>query len=111
MKLLGLEYGRYLAERSDPPKDAAVLRVYLESRMSDLIVYGVKSVDDLLCNGRDGLPLQVIYGEKVVSPNAPEYPWVAYEQTGVAGRRLAVHARGGVQELGAEEFSQQISVK
>ena len=78
--------------------------------MTDLSEYGVKSVDDLLRSGRDGQPLQVIYGKTVAAPDRPEYPWAAYEQTGVDGTRLAVHTRGGVQELDAAQFSQLIPV-
>jgi hypothetical protein len=111
MKLLGLEYGKFLVEHNAPPKDEAALRAYLESRVSDLSANGVKSVDDLLRNGRDGQPFQVIYGETIVAPDRPDYPWAAYEQTGVDGVRLAVHVRGGIQEIGAEEFPQQIPLK
>ena len=108
MKLLGLEYGKFLVEHNAPPKDEAALRAYLESRMSDLSAYGVKSVDDLMRSGRDGQPLQIIYGKTVSAPDRPDFPWAAYEQTGIDGTRLAVHSRGGVQELDAEQFSQQV---
>jgi len=111
LKILGLEYGKFLAEHNAPPKDEAAMRDYLQSRMSDLSAYGVKNVDDLLRHGRDGQPLQVIYGQTVAAPDKPEYPWAAYEQSGVDGMRLAVNVRGGVQELGAAEFSQQIPIK
>lgn len=110
MKLLGLEYGKFLAEHGAPPKDESELRAHLQSHMTDLSEYGVKSVDDLLRSGRDGQPLQVIYGKTVAAPDRPEYPWAAYEQTGVDGTRLAVHTRGGVQELDAAQFSQLIPV-
>jgi hypothetical protein len=110
--VLGREYGSYLGEHNGaPPKDETALRAYLESRLGELSAYGVNSVDDLLRAGRDGQPIQVIYGEKVVSPDRPEYPWAAYEQVGVDGKRLASDARGGVYEIGDEEFSLQIPVK
>jgi hypothetical protein len=111
MKLLGIEYGRYLAAHGSPPKDEAAWRAYLESRMSDLSAYGVKSVDDLLGKGRDGQPIQVIYGATVTAPHQTEYPWAAYEQTGVGGQRLAVNVRGGLQELAPDEFSKQVPIK
>jgi hypothetical protein len=108
MKLLGLEYGKFLVDHNAPPDDERALRIYLESRMNDLSAYGVKSVDDLLRNGRDGKPLQIIYGKTIAAPDRPDFPWAAYEHTGVDGTRLAVHARGGVQELDAAQFSQHV---
>jgi hypothetical protein len=112
MVLLGREYGTYVGEHNGaPPKDETALRAYLESRLGELSAFGVNSVDDLLRAGRDGQPIQMIYGEKVVSPDRPEYPWAAYEQVGVDGKRLASDARGGIYEIGDEEFSRQIPIK
>jgi hypothetical protein len=112
MAILGREYGNFLNEHNNaPPKDEAAMRAYLQSRLGDLSAYGVKSEDDLLRAGRDGHPIQVIYGAKVAAPDRPEYPWAAYEQTGVDAKRLATDVRGGVHELDAEEFSKQFPGK
>jgi hypothetical protein len=111
MKLLGLQYGSYLSETSAPPPDELALRKYLQSRLTVLSDYGVKSVDDLLCRGRDGQPLKIIYGNKAALLEHPQYVWVAYEQDGVAGKRLACDSRGGIYEVADAEYSQQLAGK
>jgi hypothetical protein len=112
MKVLGLEYGNYLTEHNGaPPPDEAAMRAYLQSRMADLSEYGVKGVDDLLRPGRDGQPITVVYGAKIVTPERSPYPWAAYEQTGVDGNRLVCDSRGGVYEIGDTEFTEQTSGK
>jgi hypothetical protein len=111
MTLLGQQYGSYLSEKGAPPTDEAALRSYLQSRLTIMSDFGVKSVDDLLRIGRDGQPIQLIYGTKVPLPERPEYVWVAHEQVGVAGKRLACDSRGGVYEISDVEYSQQLAGK
>jgi hypothetical protein len=111
MTILGQQYGTYLSEKGTPPPDEAALRSYLLSRLTAMSDYGVKSVDDLLRLGRDGQPFKLIYETKVPLPERPEYVWVAHEQVGVAGKRLACDSRGGVYELTDVEFSQQLAGK
>jgi hypothetical protein len=109
MKVLGQEYGGYMASHNgQPPKDEAALRSYLESRLPVLSDYNVKSVDMLLRSGRDGQPLAVITGKKVEVPERSSYPWAAYEQTGVDCKRLVGDTRGGVFEIEDQEFKQHI---
>ncbi len=110
MKLLGLQYGSFLADSNGAaPADESVLRKYLESQLATLSDYGVKSADDLLRTGRDGQLLQVIYGTKAPVSERPDYVWVAHEQTAVDGIRFACDSRGGVYELTYEDFSRQFS--
>ena len=111
MKLLGLQYGTYLSEKGAPPPDEKALRSYLQSRLTVLSDYGVKSVDDLLPPGRDGQPLKLFYGSKVPLREHPEYVWVAHEQVGVAGKRLACDSRGGIYEITDTEYSEQLAGK
>jgi hypothetical protein len=109
MTLLGREYGGYLAEKGAAPPNEEALRLYLQSRLVNLADYGVKSADDLVRAGRDGQPLKVIVGRKAPTLERPEYVWAAYEQSGVAGTRLACDSRGGVYEFTDEEFSKQFA--
>jgi len=111
MKLLGMQYGGYLSEKGAPPPDEPALRSYLKSRLTVLNDYGVKSVDDLLRPGRDGQPLKLIYGSKAPLREHPEYVWVAHEQVGVAGKRLACDSRGGIYEITDTEYSEQLAGK
>jgi len=112
MTVLSQQYGAYATEHNGtPPKDEAAFRGYLQSRLEDLSIYNVKSPDDLLVKGRDGQPLQIVYGAKMSIADRPEYIWAAYEQTGVGGKRLASDSRGGVYELDAAEFNKQLPGK
>ncbi|WP_428304389.1 hypothetical protein [Lacipirellula sp.] len=109
MKLLGMEYGAYLASSGKAPTDAATLKTFLQSRMGQLQDFGVKSVDDLLPAGRDGQPLQIVYREISRPAENPNYAWVACEAIGSEGVRLACDSRGGVHEINEEQFSQAFS--
>jgi hypothetical protein len=109
LKLVGLQYGDYVtANHGAPPKDADAFRKFLASRVGELEVYNVKSVDDVLTSRRDGKPFTLICGKKVVDPDQPDSLWAAYEQTGVDGKRLAATVRGAVVELSAEEFARRM---
>lgn len=111
LTLLGMQYSTYLAETGAAPPDEPAFRKYIQSRMPLLNDYGVKSVDDLLRLGRDGQPLRLIYRIKVPLLERPEYFWVAHEQVGIAGKRLACDSRGGVYEITDTEYSQQLASK
>jgi hypothetical protein len=113
LRILADEYGEYLATHGgQPPKDAAVMRKFIESRMATLTAdFNLPSADELLKSPRDGQPLVIVCGKKITPPESPETPWAAYEQTGVDGKRLASGVRYGPVELSPEEFSQQIPTK
>jgi hypothetical protein len=111
MILLGREYGGYLAEKGTAPPDEEALRAYLQTRLVDLVDYGVKTADDLLRIGRDGQPLKVVVGSRIPTAERPEYAWSAYEQSSTAGIRLACDSRGGVYELTDDEFAKQFAGK
>jgi hypothetical protein len=110
LALLGQEYGGYMASHNgQPPKDEAAMRKHLESRLPELSEsFNVKSVDMLMRVGRDGQPLAVITGKKVEVPELSSYPWAAYEQTGVGGKRLVSDTRGGVYEIDDQEFNKHV---
>jgi hypothetical protein len=109
MKVLGMEYGSYMASHNGaPPKDEAAMRSYLESRLSTLSDYGVKSADSLLRAGRDGQPLAIVVGTKIEATERSPYPWAAYEKVGVDGKRLVSDTRGGVYEIEEQEFKQYV---
>ncbi|TWT37351.1 hypothetical protein KOR34_23000 [Posidoniimonas corsicana] len=109
MNLLGLQYGGYVSEHQGAgPPNKASLRSFLQARLPLLQDFGVAGVDDLLPNGRDGAPIQVIYGKPLQVADRPQYVWVAYEASAPTGSRLACDSRGGVYELSEEDFANQI---
>ena len=112
MKLLGLEYGGYLAQNNgSPPADEAAFRRYLQSRLTSLSDFGVKSLDDLLPPGRDGRPLKLIFATKMPASERGDVVWSAHEATAVDGFRLACDSRGGIHELSDEIFASTFPTK
>ena len=112
MRILGAQYGQYMVSHGQAaPKDEAAMREYVQSRMSELSANGVKSLDDLFRAGRDGQPLKLVVGARIVAPELRGGSWAVYEQTGVDGKRLVADSNGGVQELSGEDFAKKIPVK
>ena len=110
MRMVGVEYGRYLgADNGAPPPDEAAAIAFIDEQIKRTPDYGVKSADELLGLTRDGERLQVIVGKKVAPPDMPDPLWAAYEKTGVGGQRFVVNSRGSVIELPAEEVERIIS--
>jgi hypothetical protein len=109
LQLAGTMYGEFLARnRGVAPQDAAVVRKYVESRLSDLQANGVKSADDILISPRDGQPFVWATGRILAPPDPLDSPWAVYEAKGVDGRRMIASARGVVVELSQEEFAQRV---
>jgi hypothetical protein len=65
---------------------------------------GVRSLDDMLVSPRDSQPFAIAYGK--VARRLLDRGVVAYEQTGVSGRRLVGFELGYVQELDQQAFDQ-----
>ena len=109
---LGLKYGEYLnSHNGAAPADEAALRAHLESRMSELKGYGIKSPDDLLKSHRDGQPMTIVVGKTIPVPDMAGVFVAAYEQTGVGAKKLICNTRGGVFDLPAQEVAAQVSGK
>ena len=63
--------------------------------------------DTLLKSPRDGKPLVIVPGfTPDLQPKGDERSIIAYEQTGVNGKRMTIDVRGTVVEMSPEEFSQ-----
>lgn len=109
LNALGECYSGYMqTNRGRPPKDEASFRKYLETQQTTLDLYKIGSVDALLKSPRDGEPLVVLYEKTVPIRDSGGDVYVAFEQTGVGGSRMAARARGGVDLLDPEEFNTQI---
>lgn len=106
MRLLGMEYGRYMARHRDSrPANVEQFRGFLQSRRERLASLGVDELEVLLTSPRDGEPLVILTGpgSDPISPYGN--PWAAYEKTGVGGSRLVTSSRGTVVEMTEEEFN------
>jgi hypothetical protein len=91
-------YNRAFQARRKPPASASDLKPYLKE--------GGKDTDALLVSPNDGKPVVIVPGVAPdVLPADDELSIVAYEQTGVNGKRMAVDIRGMVHLVSEEEFA------
>ena len=88
-----------------PPADEAEFRrILAQAGDAALKRAGVGSIDDLLVSPRDSLPFVIAYGTEARIPL--ERGVVAYEQTGVSGRRLVGYALGYVDDVDQQAFDE-----
>jgi len=91
-----------------PPADEAEFKTILAKAGDGALKRsGVRSVDDMLVSPRDSQPFVIAYGK--AARRLLDEGVVAYEQTGVSGRRLVGFALGYVQELDQQAFDQLLS--
>lgn len=104
LRLLGRLYGEFMAQNSDrPPRDEAQFKEFL-GRSTDLLKsQGIASLEDLLISPRDGQPIMILYGEKIIDDTPNGFPWIAYESQGVNGKKCLIGARGNVEEMTQEQ--------
>lgn len=106
LKVIGILAGRFMSENNGrPPRSREEFVDFLESIPQEWQGLGMRSVDEFLTSPRDGEPLVVVVGKKLGQASPSGLPWVAYEQTGVRGKFLAINARGGVTEMSEAELT------
>jgi hypothetical protein len=111
LKPLAIYYGRYIAQhRGQPPANEAEFKAFLSKiPAADLQAFNVASADDLLVSNRDGQPYVVIYGPPTGPAEGPgKFPVIAYEKTGVGGKRYVASSIGGVEEVDEARFAQLV---
>jgi len=100
--------GHLRADGYKPPADEAEFKTILAKAGDGVLKRaGVRSVDDMLVSPRDSQPFVIAYGK--AARRLLDEGVVAYEQTGVSGRRLVGFALGYVQELDQQAFDQLLS--
>jgi hypothetical protein len=106
LKVVGLLYGRYMqAHGGAAPSDQDKFVAYIQREPENWNRLAPTAAD-LLTSPRDAQPLVILYGGAVEEPVDGGFPWIAHEKTGVAGRRLAVNARGNVELMTSQEIDQ-----
>lgn len=111
LKPLAVFYGRYVAQhRGQPPANEAEFKKFLSSLPpEELQQFAVDSVESLLVSSRDGQPYVVVYGKPTGPPLGPGgMPIIAYEQTGVNGKRFVASSIGGIEEVDAARFQELV---
>jgi len=81
-------------------------REFLADKVDTLAESGVNSVDELFISERDNQPFVVIYGKR---PSGMEPGVVAYEQTGVDGKRQVGFDIGRIEEADQARFNELTS--
>lgn len=102
-RTIGILYGQYITHYGGPPPNAERFAEYVRQRQTDWQNESQATPESLLTSPRDGQSLVIAYGKSAQSGDEP-FPWIAAERTGVDGRRFAINARGGVEELEAGQL-------
>lgn len=99
-------YNAASAKIGRPPADEASFKQFIvDDSMQVLEKMQIASADDLFISERDGQPFVVRYRHtlKFKTPNI-----VAYEQTGVDGRRQIGFRLGVIEEVDAQRFAELV---
>jgi len=88
-----------------PPADEAEFKSFISSNVQ-LDSLHVGKIDELFVSERDGQTFAVLYGPP---RSGIQSGLVAYEQTGVAGKRLIASSLGAVTEVGPKKFAKLVS--
>ena len=110
LKPLAMLYGRFMARhRGLPPANEAEFKRYVQSNGSDILSsYSVTDTEGLFVSPRDQKPYVVLYGDP---RNRLNQDLIAYEQEGVAGKRLVVDSLAIVREVDEEHFRELVASK
>ncbi len=104
LQTLAVLYGQYRGEKGQSPPDLATFKKFIESLPADRLMGNTP--DELFMSPRDKQPYVVIYNVKPTGmPGGPDpVPLIAYEQTGVGGKRYIADVMVGVQEVDEGAF-------
>ena len=110
LKILAVLFGRYLSQHQGrtPPDAVAFKKFVSELRPEELQMLKVTDVEKMFVSPRDGQPYVVRYGTKLPPPGPQGASIVAYEQTGVSGRRYVAYATAGTAEIDEATFRQLV---
>jgi hypothetical protein len=110
LKALAVGYGMFIGNhRGRPPADEEEFKAFLRSLPPEQLPGQPGDIDALFVSPRDNQPYVVRYniGSTMPGPGQP-MEVVAYEQTGVGGRRYVAFALGGVEEVSEDELEKII---
>ncbi len=104
LQTLAVLYGSYRGGKGQSPPDLAAFKKYIESLPTDRLMGN--TAEELFISPRDKQPYVVIYNVKPTGmPGGTDpVPLVAYEQTGVDGKRYIADVMVGVKEVDESPF-------
>ena len=89
-----------------PPADEVEFKDFIRNKAKAMVdALKIANVDELFVSERDGQPFVVLYGRRPPEV-APDL--VAYERTGVAGKRYVGYSLGVVQEVDEQRFAELV---
>jgi hypothetical protein len=110
LKSLAIVYGRYLStHRGEPPADEAGFKQFVQSLPPEQLA-AMKATDtnQLFTSARDHEPYVIVYGKPTGPPGPAGSPVIAYERTGVEGKRFVASSMGAVEEVDEARFKQLV---
>jgi hypothetical protein len=105
LRLLTNLYAKATRNLGRHPKDEQEFRDAIGKMDLSLDLMKVSSVDQLFVSERDGQPFVVLYGPL---PQTQGSDVIAYEQTGVDGKRMVGHKIGMVEEVDEARFRELV---
>ena len=109
LKPLAVYYGKYVSQHGGrPPPSEAEFKAFVKdpkNAESLKLEFQITNVDDMFISPRDHEPYVVIYGKISTAGGAPV---VAYEKTGVEGKRFVVNGLGSVEEVDEAKFRNMV---
>jgi hypothetical protein len=110
LQKLAVFLGRYAAQHQgqSPPDEAAFRQFLAGLDPPELAAMQIANIDEILVSPRDNQPYVVRYGLQAGVPSPTGSPVVAYEQSGVGGRRYVAYQLGGVEEIDESRFRQLV---
>lgn len=108
LKALAVCYGKYLAShRGQTPRTEAEFKAFVEQLPREQIPGASTDLESLFVSPRDNEPYVVRYNLKQTT-FGPSAPVVAYEKTGVEGKRYVANLLGAVEEVDEARFKQLV---
>lgn len=113
LKPLAIFYGQFVGQhRGRPPADEAEFRSFLSSLPAErLKSFGVAEVGGIFTSSRDGKPYVVVYGPATPAAAGSPDRVIAYEETGLGGKRYVAFSTGKVDEVDEARFGQLVHGK
>ena len=112
LKPLAILYGQFVGEHQGrPPKDEQEFKQYVRSQSPEVLAsFGISDADTVFISSRDGQPYVVRYGNaaKTGPPGPGGQPVIAYERTGVSGKRFVASSIGAVEEVDEARFKELV---
>jgi hypothetical protein len=112
IRTLARMYGQFMSShRGNGPKNEQEFKQYLQGRREELAREEITDVDALLVSNRDGEPYVVVYGLVPTRSMTPSGRVVAYEKSGIDGKRMVAYETMAAEELDEARFQTVVSRK